>query len=307
MENNKKIKVKVIAKGNSISAKFSLLGTNSFRHYTKNRITRNTDPQTLKEGYTFSIKVTDFSDILTCSELSLKDIIIDSNSIETFYGFTGDKDYLSKNLTKGFIENWLNYDCPTLYRYDVNINDGQTWLGLKPFLFSDNLVECSFYGVSVSDTIEEEELKSLLKYTNPEGTVHEKIKSILDSKSINVEDVESAYLTVKEYESKVQKIINEHKEDLEHKFGDVLNKNMGFDCGWIYIYTNNEIYKAAKKIVMDAPKEINQYKGTISEQLDVDIPLFTQSTTIQREMFDFLKPYLEELLNDKFYCLTHLD
>lgn len=304
---NEKIKVKIISKGNSISAKFSLLKQNSFKYHSSIRVSNNKDEETYKEGYFLSVKATDFEYILKSNDISLDEVLFDENSITNFYCFKGDKDYTSQNLTKSFVKNWFNYDCSSLYKYTLNLNKNYNWIGLKPFLFRDTLLECSFFEVYASENILDKEIEKIMEYSNSKGIVYEKLQNIINTKKLTKEEVENAYEIICKYDSKVQKTIDELKDKLEEKFGNRLGEQYGLDCGFLYMYTKNETYKNAKRILINAPSEINEYREVTNDSLNVNIPLGTQSTTVQREMFNFLKPFLEKKLNDEFYCLTKLD
>ena len=75
---------------------------------------------------------------------------------------------------KNFVRDWVNYDCPTLYRYTTNqknvIING---FGITLPVFSNVLVDTYDCKFQLDDTLTEKEINALLKHLNPKGAVAE--------------------------------------------------------------------------------------------------------------------------------------
>lgn len=79
----------------------------------------------------------------------------------------------------------------------------------------------------------------------------------------------------------------------------------GLDCGWINIFTSSDSqYIDYKKLLKNLNDLDYKYK---SDYLTVNLPIFVQSTTIQRTQFDVIQKIVEDKTGERLYAHTQLD
>lgn len=304
---DKKMNIKVVNENNEVVVKFSIL---NFELDTTNpsiKFTNNEEIETLKDGYTFSTHIKNFLYIINYHCIKVDNITFDKNSLDCYYTFTAYGQEYAPELNECFFEKWSDYDFPNLIKHRFNITKKANYSGEKKFIRELLLIENSFCRVYVDEEIKNEEIKSILQFLSKRHPMYQQLNSILDARVCTLNDLEIAYAYVKEYEAKVQEVIDLKIVQFCDKFNSEINKDYGFDCGFLLMFTNNEKYNKSKRLLINSPKKINDDLILSTEELEVEFPLFTQSTTLKVEMFEFLKPILEKEMNDSFYYKTILD
>jgi len=264
-----------------------------------------------RDKFPLVVSATYIDDFLYTNNIRDEDLFVDPDSVEQFYGFDGQ---ISVNLTPRFVDEWYNYDCPTLYRYTPNKERHTNMLGMPICHFSTNLVESTWSDAYVNESITEKEAEALTKdYSHT--LISREIRNALRAKKIKesgqVEEIEKF---VNAFDQKVQRVIHKHHHyimsELTSRLGTraktgtdgttVIDTNFGLDCGFINIYTTDPEYKEKRSILRNA-------KSSTSPWMDIELPYATQSTTIQRMQFDIIKDIVSQELGITLYAQTLLD
>ena len=103
---------------------------------------------------------------------------------------------------KGFVQEWVNLDCPTLKRFSTN----QKVLSVNGFgaaipLFESPLVDTSYVDTVIADDIEDKEIEGLRKYLNPDGKISKLLSNVQKARAEKgIDEVESR---VKQVETQI--------------------------------------------------------------------------------------------------------
>lgn len=243
--------------------------------------------------------------------------VLDSSEINTFYGF-GDN-YFTK-LTGPMINKWWDEDCyDNLVKYSINSENGDNDFGLCFITWQDTLVETSFYNNYISDDITQEEFEMICKdrmYTS----IAESIRHVINSRGITKEDKLIIEAKLTSLENSIQEVINSNKKDIVlntakkvlsdspeyletcsfEKLCELLrNLNTGLDCGFLYFrFSDNDLDELFAKAVALKIRGLS---------LNIDIPIFVQSTMIKGVMANEIIELVKDKLDIGLYSWTILD
>lgn len=271
-----------------------------------------------KDTYTFCVSASILEEILDKNDVRAIDCEI-SSPFDVYYTYDyGDKTAMSVSLSKQFIENWWNYDCPTLYKMTINTDQSETTLGLVIPIFTTTLVESTFSGVYVDDDITDYEFEKICKgYERTQ--IYKSVKLALDAQKLRSEKgsedkIKEMEDFISDYVSNIQRVVDgnitEILKRLSERFKSYvvesdfskeppvlkINDNFGLDCGFLFFKTKFNSY--------------NEYCGLTkkSDIIDLHIPYMTQSTTVQRELGHIICDIVNKHFgNDYLYSYTVLD
>ncbi len=288
-------------KNNGVSVKFNFLdkpfGGFSYIKGTKKSIRFNHDED--RDKYKLILGFSVLDSFLSCNGIKDGEVEIDPASIETFYGYDG---VYAVNLTKSFVGNWWGYDCPVLSRYTVNKNYETNWTGLDFVYFQNILVEFSWSGACIGKDITEEEVK-IFSEGREDTLIYKEMMNTLNSRDVTEESVSEMEAWIKDYESKIQQVIDNNKGIVMHvvDFFTYTGKeqSFGLDCGFLNIFTENKEYNAKKGLLKNLK--------SCAPWMDLNIPYNTQSITIKQKEFEKIKQVVFEQTGEKLYCQTVLD
>lgn len=260
--------------------------------------------------------------ILDVNKIESKDVVIDKNSIEQFYVFN---DNYFVNPTKKWVNMWWNCDCPNLYRYMPNISGTSNFFGLCLICWQNLLIESSWNYTHIEEDITEKEVEAFgedYKHT----AIYSQMQRVLKARNMTEEEKQEKIKEAEKIEKEIQDIINEHKEEImfstlndfksyceldmeevktldEEEIQNLFHKidsQMGLDCGFLY-------FKLAKGDELF--KEISEYDSNHFKDgsLNINLPIFVQSTTIKRKMAEHIKNVVEDNSNYELTYWTTLD
>lgn len=288
--------------GGGVSCKVKL-GTIGFtyHHGERRHIRWNKGPD--KDEYPLIVSFSYLEDFLSVNRVNYENIEIDSNSIDTFYGYsTWNGEKFFANLTPAKVEEWWNYDTPDLYRYTVNKERNSSLLGLKLICFSKRLVETGWPEIYISEDITQEEVQKLSK--GHEGTrLVEEMWNTLNAKKLSEEEIKVLLEEVKRYEQKIQDCIDKHKDEILSAIKDMKDDAGVPDCGFLRIYSKNPKYNEQKRLL----KYAKRYDIAGIPWMNIRLPYEPQSVTIKKIEFQKVKEIVARELGEELYCTAILD
>lgn len=270
-----------------------------------------------KEEFPIIVSVSYISDFLFDNGVRDEDVYVDPRSIDRFYYF---ENKISHNLTPSFIEEWYDYDCPTLYRVEPNKNRHTNMLGMPLCHFSTSIIESTWNSVYVDDSILKDEAEKIIN-VYPNTRVAEELRNVLRAKELkNSGELLRIEEFVREYDAKVQEVIDKHEEEILKKLythfsnfstlktgtdGSIdlyINENhFGLDCGFIYIQPRDSRYKEYRSILRNAKDNY------VSQWMDITLPYNCQSVTIKEVEFKIIKEIVKKELGIELIAHTVLD
>lgn len=251
--------------------------------------------------YPFIVAFKYFYRFLELNDVDYKEVEIDKNSIDIFYGYDnyGVCDYFV-NPAPSKVDNWWNYDCPRLYRITVNKDEGTNILGMRLLTFEHLLCESTWSATYIGEDITEKEVKAFCRDKEHTAIYNEMLK-VLEARRLKEEDIEKIKQDLHVYDAKVQAVIDTHKEEIIDAIRPYENKDFGLDCGWVNVYTYNEDYNEKRKLLKNTKGELRV------DCMDIKLPYMCQSTTVQKMQFELIKELVEQELGEKLYAQTLLD
>lgn len=292
-------------KSGSVSCKLELPYSGfRYRKGTSRNIRTNRDSDSSLYPLAVGFNIVD--DFLCINDIKNDDIEVDPQSLNTFYGYDGYGDTRTvATLTRGFVNDWWNRDCPMLFRYTPNKDDSRSILGMKLPCFSRSLVETSFTGTYIDETITEEEVR-LLTRDREHTTIYKEMQNVLAVATVTPEALHDTEKYVADYEAKVQQAINNNNVHIvSHLFAaGMFDENgkercFGLDCGFINVYTKNPEYAQKKSILKNAKR--------VPEWMGIRFPYQTQSLTVMEKEFEKIKEVVLAETGETLYCKTFLD
>lgn len=170
----------------------------------------------------------------------LRDIRYANDSEIVWYEFSTcntTKRCTNLSRAKNFVRDWVNYDCPTLYRYTTNqknvIING---FGITLPVFSNVLVDTYDCKFQLDDTLTEKEINALLKHLNPKGAVAEHLNFAKKANEMGQDALWKLREEVKDTCKAINDLLHEPatrdailKAQTEHQ-RDAMPM---MDCGWL--------------------------------------------------------------------------
>jgi hypothetical protein len=304
-----KYKILYARNSSGVIAKFKFEGKDNYWDYSfrdRRLVTKNKDKDS--DIYPVKVSLNYMDEFLRLNNVNEMELSIDPNSLKRYYGFYNK---YSSNLTPAFVNEWWNCDCPDLYRYTPNLENGTNMFGMYLLEFSNQLVNASWAGTYIDKSITPEEVQALTK--GHEGTlVAKEMFNVLEARGVTLAEKKKLEEWVKSFEQRIQSVIDDNKEAIKQylveKFPQrvksleplVIDDNFGLDCGWVNIYTTNKEYVEKKGIL----KNLQEFR---SDNLGVKMPFSFQSTTVQRTMFDKIQELVEKATGIRLYSKTILD
>ena len=236
------------------------------------------------------------------AEAHINDFEVAEESIDHFYNFAN-KYY--GELTKEAVEDWWNHDCPDLFRYYPNKENGENHWGLNLMSFKNKMLEVHFKDTYVQE-ITEEEADKLIK-GREDTLIAKEIKAYFKSDELDEETIKHYEEEIEYYESRIEMLFDRYKEEmieeLDGKSFTVTEDGIDFgpfrmDCGFLNIYTKNEKITEMKKVLSNKDH---------SKWLSVRLPVSPQSINIKRDIFNYLAGKVKEEIGEELYCTTMLD
>lgn len=261
------------------------------------------------------VSVNYIEDFLYINDVRDEDIYVDPKSVEHFYTFDNK---VSVNLTPSFIAEWYNYDCPVLVRHTPNKYRHVNMLGMPICHFSHTLVESTWSEDYISKDMTEDEANRLMADYG-HTRISREIRNMLTARRLERSgELDQMEQFVKEFDSKVQAVINKHEKEIlvqlsqrlgamaELKTGTdgvvsiTVNENsFGLDCGYINISCADSEYTQKRSILRNA--------RSYSPWMEIRLPYEGQSVTVKRMQFDIIKGMVEKELGITLYAHTTLD
>ena len=245
-------------------------------------------------------------DILEINNVNDETVGITDDSIDEFYGFNGE--YYGE-LTKEAVDQWWNYDLPDLRRYSVNKDRHENGWGLNLICFYSVLVEASLYNYYLNNLTKEEINKLTNGYEHT--SFYDECQSYLKAKEAKDNDSLEMYKEkVDKYTDEIQKVIDEHEDEIIEKFdgelydvnddGEITPYQFGLDCGFLNIYTRDKAISEAKQILYNAGE--HDFKW-----LSLKLPYAPQSVTIKKKIFNEVRDIVRRELGESLMKEVYLD
>lgn len=237
----------------------------------------------------------------------LRDIRYANDSEIVWYEFSTcntTKRCTNLSRAKNFVRDWVNYDCPTLYRYTTNqknvIING---FGIALPVFSNVLVDTYDCKFQLDDTLTEKEINALLKHLNPKGAVAEHLNFAKKANEMGQDALWKLREEVKDTCKAINDLLHEPatrdailKAQTEHQ-RDAMPM---MDCGWLNWFPLEGTEFAEK---------FNTVRSTGSGPyfLDIDMPIIDQSVNVQSYGGDVVRDLVSKRLGIDIYYVRHLD
>lgn len=204
---------------------------------------------------------------------------------------------------KAFIQEWVNHDCPALYRYSTNQKDllVSAW-GFALPVFNCILVENRDCELFVDSDMTVEEINGILKYVNPDGAVAEKMRLVRKARALGEEGLKKLQAEIKKVCDDIYDLLRKlenYKAILAEQYAHT-NEAQMFDCGWL-----NWIPTPGTELASKFDLLRNSGKG--SSYLEILMPIAEQSVTVQSYGANLVRKLVKENLGYDISYIRHLD
>ncbi len=206
--------------------------------------------------------------------------------------------------SRSFIREWVNYDCPPLYKYisnkkNVSVNG---W-GLALPIFCNTLVENDYNGqYIIDDSITAEEIEAILKNVNPKGIIAEAMNYAKEAHAMGTENLATLEKEVQDAINSINVMLTTPEnlnaillEQEKHK-----DEEDVFDCGWLNWYPE-------KGTKLHHDFELLRQSGKGSTILSINMPTVSQSVTVQSYGGKLVQKLVKEKLGYDIFYIKHLD
>lgn len=205
---------------------------------------------------------------------------------------------------KSFVQDWVNHDCPPLYRCTTNQkNVSINGFGITLPVFSNVLVDTYACKFQLDDTLTDKEIDALLKHLNPKGAVAESLNFAKKANELGQDGLWKLREEVKDICKAINDLLNEPvtrdailKAQTEHQ-RDAMPM---MDCGWLNWFPLEGTEFAEK---------FNTVRSTGNGPyfLDIDMPIIDQSVNVQSYGGDVVRDLVSKRLGIDIYYVRHLD
>lgn len=204
---------------------------------------------------------------------------------------------------KAFIQEWVNYDCPDLYRYTTNQKDllVSVW-GFALPIFNCALIENRDCELFVDSDITVEEINGILKYVSPDGAIAEKMRLAREARALGEEGLKNLQAEIKKVCDDINALLQkpEHHEAILAEQNTHVNEAQMFDCGWL-----NWIPTPGTELARKFDLLRSSGKGTY--HLEILMPIAEQSVNVQSYGANLMRKLVKENLGYDISYIRHLD
>ena len=263
-----------------------------------------------------TVRYKDYEKMFSQIDISESKVLVLPSEFSHFYGF-GDNYFVK--LTEAKVDRWWNEECcDNFVKVSLNLNKTANDFGLSFICWEDTLIESSFYKDYISEDITQEEFKSICK-NRMHTSIAESIINVFESKKLDENDKNRIQLEITNLEKSIQNTIDSNKNEIllttakqmlpsdgsisEYSFEELTSLlrsiNTGLDCGFLYFGFKdeklNDLFKKAEALKIR------------NMSLNIDAPIFVQSTTIQGYMAQEIVKIVKSELDIDLYYWTVLD
>lgn len=234
------------------------------------------------------------------NKINIEEIELEAKK-NSFYGIDGIGGF-SFNLTKSFIAEWWNRDCPNIYRYNIGTHDDCNILGMKFFIYSANLVETGLNGCYLNEDITEEEM-DLLTAGHPDTMLDKECQARRERLKMDKNQLEASAHWIIDYEKSIQHIIDQNKDMIIEAIKST--PILPLDCGFLNVFTTDEKYNEKKRPLTQGNYSLDGI--SFYKSMNLRLPYAPQSLTIKKKEFDIIKSLINDKLGIDLYCTTMPD
>lgn len=204
---------------------------------------------------------------------------------------------------KGFVQEWVNHDCPTLTRFSSNQkNLSVNGWGIALPVFQNRLVESYGCEMILDSDLSIPEINGILKHVNPDGTVAAKMRSAREIRAAGPEGLRKAQEEMEEVYKNINILL--HETGTRDAILDAQNAHRDeakmFDCGWL-----NWVPTPGTELAHKFDLLRDSGKGRIF--MDIDMPIADQSVTIQSYGGDLVRKLVKDTFGYDISYYRHLD
>lgn len=204
---------------------------------------------------------------------------------------------------KSFVQEWVNFDCPTLTRFSSNQkNLSVNGWGIALPVFQNRLVESYGCEMILDSDLRIPEINGILKHVNPNGAVAAKMRSAREIREAGPEGLRKAQEEMKEVYKNINILL--HEVGTRDAILDAQNVHKDeakmFDCGWL-----NWVPTPGTELAHKFDLLRDSGKGRIF--MDIDMPIADQSVTVQSYGGDLVRKLVKDTFGYDISYYRHLD
>lgn len=204
---------------------------------------------------------------------------------------------------KGFVQEWVNLDCPTLTRFSSNQkNLSVNGWGIALPVFQNRLVESYGCEMILDSDLRIPEINGILKHVNPNGAVAAKMRSAREIREAGPEGLRKAQEEMEEVYKNINILL--HEVGTRDAILDAQNAHKDeakmFDCGWL-----NWVPTPGTELAHKFDLLRDSGKGRIF--MDIDMPIADQSVTVQSYGGDLVRQLVKDTSGYDISYYRHLD
>lgn len=204
---------------------------------------------------------------------------------------------------KGFVQEWVNLDCPTLTRFSSNQkNLSVNGWGIALPVFQNRLVESYGCEMILDSDLRIPEINGILKHVNPDGAVAAKMRSAREIREAGPEGLRKAQEEMEEVYKNINILL--HEVGTRDAILDAQNAHKDeakmLDCGWL-----NWVPTPGTELAHKFDLLRDSGKGRIF--MDIDMPIADQSVTVQSYGGDLVRKLVKDTFGYDISYYRHLD
>lgn len=204
---------------------------------------------------------------------------------------------------KGFVQEWVNLDCPTLTRFSSNQkNLSVNGWGIALPVFQNRLVESYGCEMILDSDLRIPEINGILKHVNPNGAVAAKMRSAREIREAGPEGLRKAQEEMEEVYKNINILL--HEVGTRDAILDAQNAHKDeakmLDCGWL-----NWVPTPGTELAHKFDLLRDSGKGRIF--MDIDMPIADQSVTVQSYGGDLVRKLVKDTFGYDISYYRHLD
>lgn len=204
---------------------------------------------------------------------------------------------------KGFVQEWVNLDCPTLTRFSSNQkNLSVNGWGIALPVFQNRLVESYGCEMILDSDLRIPEINGILKHVNPNGAVAAKMRSAREIREAGPEGLRKAQEEMEEVYKNINILL--HEAGTRDAILDAQNAHKDeakmLDCGWL-----NWVPTPGTELAHKFDLLRDSGKGRIF--MGIDMPIADQSVTVQSYGGDLVRKLVKDTFGYDISYYRHLD